>query len=241
MDDVRQAANIKSDARTHEVSRMQAAGDNGQWSVAHCCRTGVAVPVPSQTCPERLSVCAGGDAYPGSPAGWVRSITQLGREKHLYLRDDIEKLKARSLARSGHGVVAASVMNCGEPIIPTSITVITSEDPRYRGRLAVHLVRSGATFETVAELLWTGLWHDEPIRWWPAPRPPALRKLGAAISPLRANDQLLEIFAMFTLQLGMSNGSVAERVRSGRTLDAAREIIQTLTGCFGYASRNRRF
>jgi hypothetical protein len=59
----------------------------------------------------------------------------------------------RSLARSGHGPVAASAMNWGEPIFPTSITEITEQGPRYRGHLAADLVRSGASFESVAELL----------------------------------------------------------------------------------------
>ncbi|MDO8597898.1 MAG: citrate synthase, partial [Sulfuricaulis sp.] len=57
-------------------------------------------------------------------------------QRHLYLRADIEKLRARPRARRAMGAVAASAMYAGEPIIPTSITEITSAGPRYRGRLA---------------------------------------------------------------------------------------------------------
>jgi citrate synthase len=173
--------------------------------------------------------------------GWIRSITQPGRKDRLYLREDIEKMRSRSLARSGHGVVAASAMYWGEPIIPTSITEITPGGPRYRGRSAVQLAHCGATFENVAELLWTGLWEDEPLRWRGASQPEAVRKLARSIVPPRSNDQLMEMFALLTLELGMARGSVANRVRGGATFDAAREIIRTFTGCFGYISSHRRF
>lgn len=173
--------------------------------------------------------------------GWIRSITQSGRANHLYLREDIEKMRARSQARSGHGVVAASAMNWGEPIIPTSITEITPEGPRYRGRLAIQLARSRVSYETVSELLWTGVWHDEPIRWHAKLEAPMLQSLRNSVIAPETNDQLMETFALFALQLGVPYGSVADRVRSGRTLEAAREIIRALTGCFGYISKTRSF
>jgi citrate synthase len=173
--------------------------------------------------------------------GWIRSTRQPGRNDRLYLREDIERMRTRARARSGHGAVAASAMNWGEPIIPTSITEIKQDGPWYRGRPAVQLARSSASFEAVAELLWSGLWHEEPLRWSVAPLPADVRALAGSITRLRSNDQLLEIFALFILKLGVSRGSIADRVRSGRTLDAAREIIQALTGCFGYISARARF
>ncbi|MDB5846906.1 MAG: citrate synthase [Rhodoferax sp.] len=88
--------------------------------------------------------------------GLIRSIPQKGLKDRLYLRDDITRVGMRSAARAGHGPVAASAMNWGEPIFPTSITEITPQGPRYRGRLAADLVRGGVAFEAVAELLWTG-------------------------------------------------------------------------------------
>ncbi|MES2534238.1 MAG: citrate synthase [Pseudomonadota bacterium] len=173
--------------------------------------------------------------------GLIRSVEQAGQKKRLYLRDDVEKVQARSLARAGHGPVAASAMNLGEPIIPTSITEISPQGPRYRGHLAVNLMQEGARFEQVAELLWTGLWHDEPVRWPVVPQVPELRKLAASISAPQTADQLLETFALFVLRLGMTRGTIADRVRIGNTLDAARGIIQTLTGCFGYISARQSF
>jgi citrate synthase len=173
--------------------------------------------------------------------GWIRSIRQSGRKDRLYLRDDLERMAARSLARSGHGAVAASAMNWGEPIIPTSITEITPEGPRYRGRSAMDLARMRTGFEAVAELLWTGLWHEEPPAWKVERASPELKRLTDSLPALRASDQILEVFALVTLHLGIARGTVAERMRGGRTLDAARQIIQTLVGCCGLVSPQGRY
>jgi citrate synthase len=97
-------------------------------------------------------------------------VAQQGQKDKLYLRDDLTRVGMRSLARSGHGAVAASAMNWGEPIFPTSITEITEQGPRYRGHLAADLVRSGASFEAVAELLWTGELNTR-AKAWPCANP----------------------------------------------------------------------
>ena len=47
--------------------------------------------------------------------GFVRSIPQPGGHASYYLREDIERVKAKSTARSGHGPAAASV--CGGEIL----------------------------------------------------------------------------------------------------------------------------
>lgn len=173
--------------------------------------------------------------------GWIRSIPQLGKKDRLYLREDLERLVTRSRARSGHGPVAAAAMNWGEPIIPTTITEITPEGPRYRGRLAVDLVRMHARFEAVAELLWTGLWHDEPPSWPVQKATPNLGRLTDSLPEMQASDQIIEVFALVTLHLGVGHGTVAERIRNGRTLDAAKQIIHTLVGCCGLASEAGRY
>jgi citrate synthase len=173
--------------------------------------------------------------------GLIRSVRESGRRASLYSREDIKKVLARSQARAGHGAVAAGAMRWGEPIIPTAITGISGEGPRYRNRLATELARSGSSFEAVAELLWTGVWHDEPAGWALAPLPAEIPRLAATLPTNLAATQLVEIFAMFTLTLGMSRGSTAERMRNGNPLDAARQVIQTLAGCMGYLSARQRF
>ncbi len=128
--------------------------------------------------------------------GWIRSIPQKGKKDRLYPRDDIERVGMRALARSGHGAAAASAMNWGEPIFPTSVTEITARGPRYRGHLAADLVRSGASFESVAELLWSGeLQASSPS--WPVFRPgPELARLTRTLSSLPVRSNMLETFGL---------------------------------------------
>lgn len=166
--------------------------------------------------------------------GWIHSIPQKGQKDRLYLRADIDRVSKRSLARSGHGPAAASAMNWGEPILPTSITEITAQGPRYRGHLAADLVRSGASFESVAELLWTGqLQVQSPP--WPVRKPPVeLLSLAHTLASCQARGNLLEAFAMVVLMLGLRHASATEPMSQGRTLAAAREIMQAIAGCFGF-------
>lgn len=173
--------------------------------------------------------------------GWVRSITQPGSKARLYARADIEKLKARSQARAGHGAVAASAMHWGEPIIPTSITQITAAGPLYRGQPAIQLARSGAAFEEVAELLWTGKPGTPGLCWPRHVRTDRVRRFAASIAAPASNDQLIELFALFAMQLGLTRGPGAGQPGSKDTLEAARELIRTMAGCFGYVSPRRAF
>lgn len=173
--------------------------------------------------------------------GWVRSIAQPGRKERLYARADIDKVQARSLARSGHGAVAASAMHWGEPIIPTAITQITAEGPLYRGQLATQLARSGISFEEAAELLWSGVLGTPGQRWPRYAQNERLRTFAASIAAPASNDQLMELFPMFMMQLGLLRQNAAGQPDIRETSGAARELIQTMAGCFGYASPRRAF
>jgi citrate synthase len=167
--------------------------------------------------------------------GWLRCIAQKGLKGKLYLREDLKRLGMRSLARSGHGPVAASAMNWGEPIFPTSITEITPLGPRYRGHLAADLIRDGTSLEGVAELLWSGTLAAHPCK-WPVPRVSVeLGQMTRTMDRLNAADNILESFALVVLLLGLGRGAVADRLSSGGTLSAAREIIQTSVACCGFA------
>ncbi len=83
--------------------------------------------------------------------GLIQPAPHSGKKSNLYLREDVERLRARSDARMGHGAVAATAMRWGQPVIGTSITEITPQGPRYRGHLATDLVRHPGQFECVAE------------------------------------------------------------------------------------------
>lgn len=173
--------------------------------------------------------------------GWLRSIAQPGQKEKLYLREDLTRLSMRAMARSGHGAVAASAMNWGEPIFPSSITEITPQGPSYRGHLAAQLVSDSASFESVAELLWRGQ-MPAPSTQWPVRRPAAeLEGMGHVLQTLHSSGNVLETFASVVLLLGSRRGSIAERISRGRMLPAAREIMQILFGCCGYLGPDRRF
>src|SRR5262245_36446680 len=80
--------------------------------------------------------------------GLIRRRVMPGHRTSYYNREDIHRLKSRSLARSGHGPAAASAMYWGEPVLETSITEITPAGPRYRDFLALDLVKSNRSFES---------------------------------------------------------------------------------------------
>jgi citrate synthase len=79
-----------------------------------------------------------------------------------YARADLERLKSRHDARTGHGPVAGAALHWGEPVLPTRISAVGPDGPRYRGQLATELARRGTPFREVCELLWTGSLQAAP-------------------------------------------------------------------------------
>lgn len=166
--------------------------------------------------------------------GWIGSVSQPGVKEKLYRRIDVDRVRKRSVARSGHGAVAASAMDWGEPIFPTSITEITPQGPKYRGHLAADLVQDGASFEAVAELLWTGTLPEQEPRWPVRRKANSLSVLTEAISSREPHRNVLEIFAIVVLTLGLDHGSTEERLARGGSLPAAREVVQAIVACCGF-------
>jgi len=109
--------------------------------------------------------------YAYASRGLVRRVGSGKRRR--YLVDDLERLQARQRARAGHGPVAAAALSFGEPVLDSSITGIDRRGPVYRGVPAVELALGGASFEAVAELLWTGERPAAPPTWPTSPHPPA--------------------------------------------------------------------
>lgn len=103
--------------------------------------------------------------YAYASRGLVRSEPGPKGRGHRYSRADLERLRSRVDARSGHGPVAAGALRFGEPVLATAISYIGADGPRYRGRSAVELAQSGTSFEAVAELLWSGTEPAAPD--WP--------------------------------------------------------------------------
>ena len=98
--------------------------------------------------------------YAYASRGLITSLPADGQRGRLYASDDVERLRTRHAARSGHGAVAAGALRFGEPVLETRISDVGAEGPRYRGHLATDLCRANVSFERVAELLWTGSLPD---------------------------------------------------------------------------------
>lgn len=174
--------------------------------------------------------------------GLIRSVRKPGGGKvSLYSKEDVEKVKARAEARTGHGVSASTAMRWGEPIIPTAITEIAFEGHRYRGYNAVDLARSGASFEAVADLLWTGLWVDTTKQWRTIPLPPSLSLAIRGLPVDVGAEGLMEVFSLIALHLGLSRGTTTERLQASSPVEAARQIIQAMVGCMGLLGSRKEF
>lgn len=172
--------------------------------------------------------------------GWISSVAQPGRKDRLYSRDDVERVLSRSRARSGHGPVAAAAMNWGEPIITSQITQLTPEGPLYRQRSALDLAMEGADYENVAEFLWTGTWTSAAVRWPVTSVPRAIGEL--TTTHLRSNDELLELFALVSIRIGMAAGtSASNAVATDGLLASGRALLQVMTACFGCIAHARTF
>ncbi len=85
--------------------------------------------------------------------GLLRSVPCPGGRGRYYLREDVERLKARSEAHAGRSLPDPDAERIS---YRTFITQVSPEGPSYRGHPVAELVLSGISFEAVAELLWTG-------------------------------------------------------------------------------------
>jgi len=109
--------------------------------------------------------------------GLVERRTAIDGRTSLYAVDDLDLLATRSRRREPASRPSLDVQ------ISSAVTVLDEAGPRYRGRDVAELART-ATYEQVAELLWTGAL---PARVdWPAPAPADVRAAQQAAAPLRS-------------------------------------------------------
>lgn len=119
--------------------------------------------------------------YAYASRGLVRSVAKDGRDR-AYRRQDLERLRARSAARSGHAAVAAGALRWGEPVLDTALSSVASGDLHYRGKSAAALARAGASFECVAHWLWNGVWQER-VRFAPVDAGIDVRAAARVVSP----------------------------------------------------------
>jgi citrate synthase len=169
--------------------------------------------------------------------GYIRSVPQPDGRSSYYLREDVERVRAKSVARSGHGPAAASAMRWGEPVMETAITEITERGPRYRSRLAVELARSGASFEQVAEYLWTGEWQENARGWRVEDRLGEMPALLAVRVKLYPDVSILQLFSGVALVLGLARTDD----EPGAPPASACRLIRAMTGVFGFFGNPREY
>lgn len=166
--------------------------------------------------------------------GLVRTIKQPGQKKaNLYLKVDVDRLRSRVDEEAGPEI--SQSLRYGEPVVQSWICEITPSGPRYRGHLALDLVKAGRPFEYVAELIWGGLPRLRARVW-----PKQSIKVPGQQTPARARgryDHLSVTRLLAQTALGMTSlerhsGDTA--YVDGRT--AGIQLIQAfaaISGCLG--------
>jgi citrate synthase len=148
--------------------------------------------------------------------GLVRSVQGERGRARLYSAEDIERLRARHDARSGHGAVADGALRWGEPVLETRISDVTPDGPRYRGHSAVELARRGVSFERVAELLWSE--HLPERAAWTSARSLDARGLTPYLADAAAVPRMLLVVSALALKdpdrQGATDASEHERARA---------------------------
>lgn len=170
--------------------------------------------------------------------GLIKTMQRAGVKAKLYRKADVEKLRSRSVARSG-GPKVSHALRYGEPIAQTWISEITPHGPRYRGVLARDLVRDGRSFEFASELIWTGLPRTRDVP-WPIPQdtrqPESLVRLALHsaehITPLR-------LLSMLTTSLSAFEQAEEDMQTAGPA--TCRRLLQTLVGTAGVFGPGSRY
>lgn len=171
--------------------------------------------------------------------GLVRRLASADSRTSYYSRQDIQRLKARSLARSGHGPAAASAMHWGEPILTTAITEITENGPRYREYLATDLAREDFPFEAVAEYLWTGEMAHDPVTW---PAKVALDGLALRLAETARLRAGLHIRHLLTQVILLVDNTPIDTIRGTKhDVESISTLIRAMTGAFGFLGPHKTY
>lgn len=146
-----------------------------------------------------------------------------------YLAADVYALRQRTEQRRNPAAVAATVLDFGEPVLNSGITLILGGQLYYRGYEVCTLARQ-ESFESIANLLWTGELGPLP----PAPPLPAswlslLNHVPPQTTPLAALQSLLPLVQ--TLDPSAHDFTPQAVARLGQS------IIQLLIAIIGGAER----
>ena len=166
--------------------------------------------------------------------GLIRRQAKPGHRSSYYNREDIHRLKSRSVARSGHGPAAAGAMYWGEPVLETGITEITAAGPRYRDHLATDLVTGNQSFESVAEYLWTGSLPSSQMKWTNVAIPRTLASEFGNVDPCDFRYVLTQSIVLLAKTWGSDPGLRDQPC-------PATSILGVMAGAFGFLGPKREY
>lgn len=171
--------------------------------------------------------------------GLIRRLDQPGKKRKLYLKSDVQRLAAKSQARSNTGAKAGDAMRYGNPIIQTWICEITPRGPRYRNRLATDLAAANISYESVTELLWLGTFRAPEVQWKAEALPKGLGAWTPLAKSMAGTGNGLQIINLFLAALRALDGNELDTNYSN-TIPLARRLIQVLAGVSGYLGEEQQ-
>lgn len=181
-----------------------------------------------------------GTLYAYVSRGIIRTAPHPDGRKSLYFRADVERVRSRKRGRPPQSAAAESTMHWGAPVVASAITQVTAGGPVYRNRSAVEMARSGVSFESVAQLLFTGTWQDNFAAWSSIETPQDVQRLLHAYQQGIGSSDIGNLLGMVTMALGMHERGATE-ISDGTSVTAARLLIQTMAGCLGLLQPKARF
>ncbi|MDO8776288.1 MAG: citrate/2-methylcitrate synthase [Burkholderiaceae bacterium] len=169
--------------------------------------------------------------------GLIRSIQLPGTNARQFSRDDISQLRLRHRIREGSASPGEGSMRWGTPVVESMITQISERGPVYREHSAIELARSGLSFESVSEFLWSASLPSKHANW------PAVAQLSSKLDFLKSFDRsnnILQIFSHAVIALTRETEDVAAD-RGAEKFVCARQLMVALTRCCGWLSADQSF
>jgi citrate synthase len=154
--------------------------------------------------------------------GVVSRRTAVDGRTSLYALDELEALAQRSRRPP-----AAADRPTIDVQIVSGITVLDEAGPSYRGHDVGKLARS-ATFEQVAELLWTGRLPPATVT-WPTPRDRAVRRCAAALDGYGPGLDWISRLAVIATAVGIGHSGDDPATAARRILTMVPVVLGGVT------------
>lgn len=160
--------------------------------------------------------------------GLVRSEEIGGKTRaRRYLAADIQALEQRKEQRRDPTQSAAAALHFGDPVMESSITLISEGNLYYRGRNALALAEQ-QRFETVAALLWRGelLATDDLAALWALPSSDASALSSSAATKMTIQEFMAAGRVADAMQMALITAASSDLAAYSQSADA---VFQTGT------------